>query len=156
MQSCGMECDITKCCRAPGKRTNKGATIPSPYSNVCVCSAQSCFKLMEVCQRPPVSGKVPHGSLEPPLSQHGQASLPTTSALTASTGEQGKPEFNPRTYNQTNGSVQPAAKRLARSEVGKSMSCKKEQLNCRINRCAETEPFHLICKGAKAFEKVNV
>lgn len=138
MQSCVMECAITNCCWVPGKQTNKGAMYPISLFDVCSCSAQSCFKLMEVCQRPPESGKAVRGSLESPPNHHGQVSLPTISATAANTGELVKPDFNPRPFNhtQSNGSVLPAAKRVARSEVGKSTSSKKEEANCKINRCA--------------------
>lgn len=141
MQSCAMQCNITNCCWAPGKRTNKGAMYPISLFDLCLCSAQSCFKLMEVCQRPPESGKAVRGSLELPPNHHGQVSLPT---ISAPPGELVKPDFTPRPYTQSNGAVHPAAKTVARSEVGKLTKTKKEEANCRINRCAETVPFLLI------------
>lgn len=146
MQSCAMECDITNCCWAPGKRTNEGAVYPISLFTVCSFSAQSCYKLMEVCQRPPESGKAVHGSLELPPNQHCQVSLPTISVPAANIGELVKPHFNPKAYNHTqnNGAVHPAAKRVARSEVGKSTSSQKEEANCRTKRCAQTVPFLLI------------
>lgn len=149
--------DLSSCYCANGIRANEvpcRSHVSHVPSDVCSCSAQSCFKLMEVCQRPHESGKVVRGSLAQPLSHPGQVSLPAPCAPTANTSKLVKPGVNPRPYNHTrsNGSVHPAPKIEARSEDGKPMSSKKEEANCRINRCAETGHFLLISNGTGLFE----
>lgn len=142
--------DMSICCWTKWDMCQQHALVHFP-SNVCwcPCSAQSCFKLMDICQRTSEKGKAACGPLVQPsirTTHPNQPCLPPAPpcAPAANTSGLVQPSCvntKPYTQAQINGSVQSGTKRAARPDDGKVVHFKKEEANSRINRYAETRHF---------------
>lgn len=125
----------------------------------CTCSAQSCFKLMDVCQRTSESGKAVCGPLVQPsirTTHPNQPCLPPPPPRAPAANMGGLVQPNcinskPYTHVQINGLVQSGKKRAARPDDGKVAHFKKEEANCRINRCAKTHISFSVYNGTEVF-----
>lgn len=151
--------DMSICCWTNGIRANN-MHFSIQCVSWCPCSAQSCFKLMGICQRTSESGKAVCGPLVQPsirTTHPNQPCLPPPPPCAPAANASGLVQPNcinpkPYTHVQVNGSVQSGTKRAARPDDGKVAHFKKEEANCRISRCATHISFS-VCIRTEVFEK---